>query len=104
VKRLNSHPSIALWAGNNENEVALMTNWYGTHSNLTLYKDDYIKLYIDTIEPELRKVTDSVIFLSSSPTNGKESVQEHYLASNPQDPLYGDGTTWTLLILFEYHE
>jgi beta-mannosidase len=104
VKRLNSHPSIALWAGNNENEVALMTNWYGTHSNLTLYKDDYIKLYIDTIEPELRKVTDSVIFLSSSPTNGKESVQEHYLASNPQDPLYGDGTTWTLLILFECHE
>lgn len=81
-----------------------MTNWYGTHSNLTLYKDDYIKLYIDTIEPELRKVTDSVIFLSSSPTNGKESVQEHYLASNPQDPLYGDGTTWTLLILFECHE
>jgi beta-mannosidase len=98
VKRLNSHPSIALWAGNNENEVALMTNWYGTHSNLTLYKDDYIKLYIDTIEPELRKVTDSVIFLSSSPTNGKESVQEHYLASNPQDPLYGDVHFYNYLV------
>jgi beta-mannosidase len=27
VRRLQHHPSIALWAGNNENEAALNDNW-----------------------------------------------------------------------------
>ena len=27
VARLNTHPSIILWAGNNENEAALAGNW-----------------------------------------------------------------------------
>jgi beta-mannosidase len=49
VRRLQSHASIALWAGNNENEVALVGNWYNTDANFTLYKEDYIKLYANTI-------------------------------------------------------
>lgn len=28
VRRLQKHPSIAVWAGNNENEAALVQNWY----------------------------------------------------------------------------
>ena len=28
-------------------------------------------------------------FLTSSPTNGIESIKENYIATNPQDPLYG---------------
>ena len=27
VRRLQSHPSILVWAGNNENEAALKGNW-----------------------------------------------------------------------------
>lgn len=27
VRRLQHHPSIAIWAGNNENEAALRGNW-----------------------------------------------------------------------------
>ncbi len=28
VRRLQHHPSLLLWAGNNENEAALRGNWY----------------------------------------------------------------------------
>lgn len=28
VRRLQHHPSLLLWAGNNENEAALRQNWY----------------------------------------------------------------------------
>ena len=30
VNRLKHHPSIIVWAGNNENEAAISTNWYNT--------------------------------------------------------------------------
>lgn len=28
VRRLATHPSVAVWAGNNENEAAITGNWY----------------------------------------------------------------------------
>ncbi|RZC32612.1 Glyco hydro 2 domain containing protein [Asbolus verrucosus] len=92
LKRLGSHTSIAVWAGNNENESALSQNWYGTGNNFDLYKNDYIKLYVDTIQPEVLKIVPGTIFITSSPTNGAESDQEGHVAQNPSDPLYGDGT------------
>lgn len=49
IRRLQHHPSIVLWAGNNENEAALKGNWYGTDSNYEVYKADYIKLYVDSV-------------------------------------------------------
>jgi beta-mannosidase len=30
VNRLKHHASIIVWAGNNENEAAISTNWYNT--------------------------------------------------------------------------
>ncbi|XP_063918755.1 beta-mannosidase-like isoform X1 [Zophobas morio] len=98
IKRLHSHPSIALWAGNNENEIALMTDWYNTKKNLTLFKNDYLKLYIGTVRSELLNITNNVLFLSSSPSNGEESEEEHYLAKNPGDPLFGDVHFYNYLV------
>ncbi|KAF2905512.1 hypothetical protein ILUMI_00678, partial [Ignelater luminosus] len=91
VRRLQYHPSIVVWAGNNENEAALRQNWYGTKDNLELYHTDYKILYVETIRKELLLSDDSRPYLTSSPTNGIQSDEkEDYLAKNPQSHFYGD--------------
>lgn len=94
VFRLTSHPSVIIWSGNNENEGALRQNWYGTARNFSLYEDDYVKLYIDTIKAEvLRNAPNKIVnFITSSPTNGLSSDDQGYVAENPADPFFGDGT------------
>ena len=91
--RLSHHPSIVVWSGNNENEAAVSTNWYGTNNDKTLYFNDYRTLYIDVIratvlESELFPQTRP--FISSSPTNGLESEEENWIATNPYDLRFGD--------------
>ncbi|XP_076069531.1 beta-mannosidase isoform X2 [Oratosquilla oratoria] len=90
VRRLQHHPSILLWAGNNENEAALRGNWYGTWMNFTRYKKDYIKLYVDTIRVTVQKEDLSRPFVVSSPNNGIESEEEGFIAKHPYDNKYGD--------------
>lgn len=89
VQRLQHHPSIAIWAGNNENEAALAQNWY-TSDNFTGYKSDYIKLYVDTIKPIVTNLDKTRKYLTSSPSNGVETVEEGYVSKNPGNTLYGD--------------
>ncbi|CAG9789387.1 unnamed protein product [Diatraea saccharalis] len=89
VTNLKSHPSIALWAGNNENEAALTGNWYGTKQEFEKYKNEYIKLYVDTIRPIAENLDDNA-YIVSSPSNGLKSEMDGYLSSNPYDPRYGD--------------
>lgn len=112
VRRLSRHPSVLIWAGNNENEAALRDNWsenftlqfilvtsqstinfhrYGTASKFELYKQDYIKLYVDTIRTIVREEDPSRPFSVSSPSNGKRSEEEGYIAQNPGSQEYGDG-------------
>ncbi|CAH0550626.1 unnamed protein product [Brassicogethes aeneus] len=91
VKRLYGHPSIALFAGNNENEAAIAQNWYQTNGNKNQFVKDYVKLYIDTIENEYNRLTNfRGLFLSSSPTNGDQSKNEGYVAKEPGSSFYGD--------------
>jgi len=91
--RLSHHPSIIVWSGNNENEAAVSTNWYGTNGDKQLYFDDYRRLYIDVIRsaylnnelfPFMRP------FISSSPSNGVETEEENWIAQNPYDLRFGD--------------
>lgn len=91
-RRLHHHPSVALWAGNNENEAALRGNWYGTAgARFDLYHRDYVKLYVDTVRVALRDEGCKAPFVVSSPSNMAESEQEDFVARNPYSSLYGDG-------------
>ena len=90
VKRLYNHPSIIVWSGNNENEVALRENWYGTQHNFSRYKMDYVTLYVTHVKAIVEKLDRTRPFVVSSPSNGVESKQEGWVAKNPRSPLYGD--------------
>ncbi|XP_063217719.1 beta-mannosidase-like [Bacillus rossius redtenbacheri] len=90
VRRLQHHASVALWAGNNENEAALRQNWYGTASNFSAYRRDYVALYVDVVRSVVTAEDASRPFVVSSPSNGAESEREGYVASDPQSSLYGD--------------
>uniref|UniRef100_A0A336MH08 beta-mannosidase n=1 Tax=Culicoides sonorensis TaxID=179676 RepID=A0A336MH08_CULSO len=89
VRRLQSHPSIAIWATNNENEVALRQNWYGTNKNFDKFVRDYEKLYIETVKDEIRKNDPWRIVLNSSPSNG-QTFENITINEFPQDYHYGD--------------
>ncbi len=101
MKRLQSHPSVALWSGNNENEAALAQNWYHVPADkMPKAKDDYRTLYVGTVMRAVQEVDrgNNRPFITSSPTNGVESIRENYIATNPQDPLYGEFLYQSFLI------
>ncbi|MFZ4927736.1 glycosyl hydrolase 2 galactose-binding domain-containing protein [Chryseobacterium sp. Mn2064] len=91
VNRLQNHPSIALWCGNNEIDEAIV-NWgyqkqfkYSKNDSLQVWKD-YKKLFHDVIPKALSENLKSAknIYWPSSPSIGwghKESLTEgdsHY--------------------------
>lgn len=91
VRRLQYHPSIIIWAGNNENEAALRGSWYGTSRNFSFFVSDYIALYVKTIRKIVTEEDPTRNYLVSSPTNGLESEKENYIAKDPYSSLFGDG-------------
>lgn len=55
VHRASWHPSIGVWAGNNEIEGSL--GWYSeSRTNKQLFAGDYIALFVDTIRNIIKKV------------------------------------------------
>ncbi len=92
VHRLYNHPSIILWSGNNENEVAIAQNWYNmAPADVPKYSKDYVTLYVDTIKSTVERLDDSRPFVVSSPSNGVESGPAvGYISKNPQDEYNGD--------------
>nr|XP_030127530.3 beta-mannosidase isoform X2 [Taeniopygia guttata] len=91
VRRLKSHPSIILWSGNNENEAAIASNWFSIpYSDIGVYVKDYVMLYVKNIRKIVLSEDKSRPFITSSPTNGLESVKEGWLSQNPYDTHYGD--------------
>ena len=90
VRRLHHHPSVALWAGNNENEVAILGWWPEIKDRKELYDNEYRKLYVDTVRRIVLEEDQTRPFVVSSPSNGVKSEQNNYLSPNPNDNRYGD--------------
>ncbi|CAG2176894.1 unnamed protein product, partial [Oppiella nova] len=87
IRRLQHHPSIALWAGNNENESWIRL---GKKEDFQHHKDDYIELYIKHIRKLILEEDSSRTFVGSSPSNGDEEVQEDWVSDHSSDTRYGD--------------
>jgi beta-mannosidase len=96
VLRLMHHPSLIIWSGNNENELALgsgsATGWYKeTQSNPFRYVVDYNYLNTDTVYRTVHELDASRPWLPSSPSNGI-LLEEPYVErwGNPAAPEWGD--------------
>ena len=63
---------------------------YGTKDNFTLYKKDYVSLYIDTIQATLIVEETTRPFVPSSPSNGQDTEKEGWVAKDPYSEIYGD--------------
>lgn len=90
VRRLMYHPSIAIWAGNNENELALRSNWFGTSMEYDKFKKDYVELYVKTIMPICKEEDPHRTYVTSSPSNGIQTMKQGWVANNPGDYRFGD--------------
>uniref|UniRef100_A0A1B0GQ50 beta-mannosidase n=1 Tax=Phlebotomus papatasi TaxID=29031 RepID=A0A1B0GQ50_PHLPP len=90
VRRIQSHPSVAIWATNNENEVALVQNWYHTGGDRARFEQEYRKLYIDVVKKEVEATDPWRECLSSSPSNGRQTEAEGWISKDPQDWHFGD--------------
>ncbi|KAL4885621.1 glycoside hydrolase superfamily [Aspergillus karnatakaensis] len=75
VRRVNHHPSLALWAGGNEIESLMLSlTEQADPKNFPKYLAEYEKLYISLILPLVYENTRSISYSPSSTTEGYTSV------------------------------
>jgi beta-mannosidase len=90
IRRLGRHASVIVWSANNENEAALVQDWYHTRAQFDKYARDYVALYVGDMEAAVAAEDVSRPYFTSSPSNGAEEKSEGYLAKNPQSEFFGD--------------
>jgi beta-mannosidase len=88
VRRLQHHPAIALWCGNNENEQCLQWQTRDDSKAITTHVAQYDRLYLKTIYPVVKAEDPGRRFWPSSPSNGIDRYGE------PNDQHWGDTHYW----------
>lgn len=77
VRRLRNHPSIALWNGNNENEISYFEwGWSSKMSpeNDKIYQANLRKLFYDVIPSAIHSVDASRYYHPTSPNTGYNDI------------------------------
>ena len=82
IRRIQHHPSIAIWAGNNENEEDLNA---GTEA----YAKPYSDLYFRTVLQNISTIDTTRPMTGSSPSNGNETADAPFCVDH-QSQFYGD--------------
>jgi len=70
VRRVNHHPSIALWAGGNELENLELPTAEGLDPGNPKWRNEYEQLFLDVLLPAVYGNTKSISYIPSSTTNG----------------------------------
>lgn len=84
IRRIRSHPSLALWCGNNEMEMFVASdNWEVTPK----LKSDYVKIYEYIIPKILKKEDPNTFYWPASPSSGGGF-------DDPNDENRGDVHYW----------
>lgn len=73
VRRLSTHPSVALWCGNNELEVGL-EHWFADSEHIDELEADYRRLFEETLGGILEQEDPSRPYWSASPSSGPDSL------------------------------
>ncbi len=90
VRRLMSHPCIAIWCGNNEDIGAL--GWYPeSRENPGRYLIDYDRLNSGVIGAGVRALDDTRVFWPSSPAAGEGDFSDNF-----HDDTSGDMHYWSV--------
>jgi beta-mannosidase len=89
VERLQHHPSIALWCGNNENEWI----WYRDHNN-DISKMPGYKIYHETIPGILAKVDPGRPYWPSSPFGNNEDPNDQESGNTHQWDIWSNWTDY----------
>jgi len=88
------------------NAIQFLSNRYNTIQDFERYRQDYIRLYVDVISNIVKEEDPSRAFAVSSPSNGKLSEREGYIAKEPGSSLYGDGNVSfgsDLIVRFQFN-
>ena len=91
MRRINWHPSVIIWSGNNEVETAL--SWFeASRQNPSLYVSDYTAVFLCSMQRTVAAVAPYGLFVDSSPSNGPlaGSIKRCTLIASSSISAWGD--------------
>jgi beta-mannosidase len=110
IRRINHHPSLALWAGNNEIELGLQIFVQQDAADATRVKQHYETLFLDVLLHAVYDNSRSISYSPSSTTNGYVSLNhsapspmvERYIDLSAGS-IYGDSgkfLVWIIIVVY----